>query len=225
MKYIYTICLALSSFFAYNIPLADTNTHLNAFFIPGGAFQQNTEVKSIEPSLPRQLKTTTQAATQQQNTQKTLPTSTSPANTTTHQAKNSQITKKVTTSPKTQTIQNTPPLTTKTQTAKAPNTKKQISHTPKQAKYKLDDFPTEQTVAKSTAEQDITSLEKFQQKNLKEMLDSLPYPDFKLPKYKQIYALYTLELRSASRRGKLPANYEQEETLAKANSVRRFSVK
>ena len=45
MKYIYTISIILSSFFIYTKGWSQASAQQYAFFIPGGAFQQNQQVQ------------------------------------------------------------------------------------------------------------------------------------------------------------------------------------
>ncbi len=226
MKYIYIICLALSSLFAHGSVNADIRSYNNAFFIPGGAFQQNTQVKQLRPAQPA-MQASRQNATkqlpsqpQQQITATTATTASAPVRPqrTTRPAKKQKAVNKTATERKTAVKQQT--------TAPAAVAKQPRPASKKQTKYKLDDTPAEKPAVETVAAvKETPPLEKFQQKSINEMLNTLPYPDFKQPKFKQIYALYALELRSAYRRGKLPPNREQEETLAKANSIRRFEVK
>lgn len=215
MIYIYIICLALSSFFTYNSLAADSTIYQNAFFIPSGAFQQNTTVQDIPVRQPNRQ----QKANKPSVAKPSLPTAKQPAKPLETTQPESLPTP--TEAPSKVVIQKTEP-SPKQKTAQI---KPQQATPKKQAKYKLDDSPRQTPEIKTAAAPEIPPLEKFRQKNIKEMLDTLPYPNFNLPKFKQIYALYALELRSAYRRGKLPSNYEQEETLAKANSIRRFNVK
>lgn len=56
MNYLYIICLALSSLFTYKPLSAETHPLQYAFFIPGGAFQQNTRVQDIRLMKPRYAK-------------------------------------------------------------------------------------------------------------------------------------------------------------------------
>lgn len=219
MKYIYIICLALSSFFTYNSSLADTHPCSNAFFIPGGAFQQNTSVEDLTPKRQNRIQTVNKPTIAKplpefrkqqapQTEKQAVKRAASPTTQASKQVETAAV-KKANSPQKQVTAQN----------------KKQQPAPKKQPKYKLDDSPLQTPEIKIAVAQDIPPLEKFRQQDLKEMLNTLPYPNFNLPKFKQIYALYALELRSAYRRGKLPSNYEQDETLAKANSIRRFNIK
>lgn len=229
MKYTYIICLALSSFFTYKQLIADTNAHINAFFIPGGAFQQNTQTTDIQKMKPRYSQDS-HTDTQQADISNTIQSNTKPSSAVTKQAINTAKQTQEKNRKTAQTTQKTtvsqPVLPSSSSTSK--NNKSKSKPT---SKYTLQDdisAPAPQTKTKTQEvplETQLSKIEEFEQKSIKEMLNILPSPDFKLPKYQQIYALYGLELRSAYRRGKLPANYEQEATLAKANSIRRFPVK
>ncbi|MCM1322702.1 MAG: hypothetical protein NC218_00775 [Acetobacter sp.] len=214
MKYIYIICLLLSSIFTYKPLSANIKTHYNAFFIPNGAFQQNTYINN---------------STTQQRFPKTTNTS---------QIKKPQKTVNITTSsksqPKKQQQTITPQNTTAKTTASTPKaatqlpkkiTKKIPDAPKKQVKYQLEDTIIENKKDTSTTQTPAISTAQFKQNTMSEMLETLPYPDFKQPKYKQLYALYGLDLRTTYRQGKLPSNYEQEKALSKANSIRRFEVK
>lgn len=223
MKYIYIICAALSSFFTYNSLSANTHTYQNAFFIPGGAFQQNTSVKDIAPKRFHQSQP---AGIKQPTTENSVvPTKQSTANTIKKTQQTANTPSKQLTQQKTKPVKTVTQKPTQQIIKQVAQPAKQKTASKKTAKYKLDDSPVEPQQPITTAAPELSSLEKFQQKSLKEMLDTLPYPDSDAPKFKQIYALYALELRSTYRRGKLPSNYEQEEILAKADSIRRFDVK
>lgn len=223
MKYIYIICLALSSFFTYKHLSADSNTHLNTFFIPQGVFQQNTQNKDIQQMKPRYSQSsspfvqqnTSETITRQNNT---LPTPS--ANNTKNNEPTIKKTSDITTPPSSKPL--------KTQKASSTHTQKKQNSPQKTvaSKYTLEEniLPSTPSIAPQQIETTPSPKEEFEQKSIKEMLNTLPTPNFKLPKYQQIYALYGLELRSAYRRGYLPANYEQEKTLSKANSIRRFKV-
>lgn len=219
MKYTYIICMALSSFFTYKLLYADTNTYLNTFFIPSNAFQQNTQAANIEQMKPRHKEVApspTHPDTTEISRQSTSPTT----------PKTLQSTQKTTvaTTKKTVPQTNNKPQAKQVSEQQRPSVPKQKKQAP--SKYKLQDDSTPPLAPTAKEEKPTTLAQRdFEEKSVKEMLASLPSPNFKLPKYQQIYALYGLELRSAYRRGKLPANYEQEQTLAKANSIRRFEVK
>ena len=58
MKYFYISCLLLSSFFTYKTLSAKDNYAQYAFFMPKGAFEQNTTLDDIESMRPRQPKPT-----------------------------------------------------------------------------------------------------------------------------------------------------------------------
>lgn len=222
MKYTYMICLTLSSLFINKPLLADTNTLSHAFFIPTGAFQQNTEVQDIDTMRPRYSVPYEPSTTEE--TDDTFIEQPTPIAESTPSPTPLQIKKAV------QPIQATPKITQQAiakPLSPAPTSKPtEPAPLPTPSPYKLEDIIPETTSETTQTETDeLSPLEAFQQKSLKEMLDTLPYPNFNLPKYKQLYALYVLELRTAYRKGELPYNYEQEQILAKANSIRRFEVK
>lgn len=228
MKLFYTICLILSSFFTYKQLSADTTTKWHAFFIPKNTFQQNTTVKQInipEPQDPVIPSTTTDTPKKQSVTTTTTATQkTTTAKNTSNIRKKPTETSNLTQSKKNTTQAKAPKQSIPVSVEAAPsNTMVQE----KLKKYQLDNPVTAQNNIKQDRNilQNIQIPEEQTQKTLKELLNTLPYPDFNLPKFKQLYGLYGLELRSLYRRGKFPPNPEQDATLAKANSLRRFEVK
>lgn len=93
--------------------------------------------------------------------------------------------------------------------------------------YQLDDntkITTAQKEEPALQQPQISYLEELKQKSLSALLSDIPYPDSSQPKFKQLYPYYGMELRVYQRRGKFPSNREQEDTLAKANSIKRFEV-
>lgn len=205
MKYMYILLCLLSSFFIYNFSLAKEIQTKYAFFIPNNAFQSNTDVKEIKLApKPSSQKTN------KKNTSNTI----------------------------TQTTQ--PPLKLK---KKFPVVIKELqpladikkANSPKpQNKYQLDeDVDPKALVKKDTPEikeeiieEPVLSVfETYKTGNIEKLLRQIPYPDSSQPKFKQLYNLYALELRSLYKYNELPINIEQEETLKKANSIRRLEVK
>lgn len=205
MKYMYILLCLLSSFFIYNFSLAKEIQTKYAFFIPNNAFQSNTDVKEIKLApKPSSQKTN------KKNTSNTI----------------------------TQTTQ--PPLKLK---KKFPVVIKELqpladikkANSPKpQNKYQLDeDVDPKALVKKDTPEikeeiieEPVLSVfETYKTGNIEKLLRQIPYPDSSQPKFKQLYNLYALELRSLYKYNELPINIEQEETLKKANTIRRLEVK
>lgn len=241
MKYIYIICLLLSSFFTDKSSAATNESARYAFFMPQGALQQNRQVPDIRLMRPRHTKPVedTQPASSDTPTaikqisnkphpqnlartptlENTVTSESVPQNTRKSSAPARQYAQ-----PQTQSASKA------TATAQPTTPKKQIIASPeiekKVQQYTLDDSPVPpQKKTAATTAAAISPLEKLKQKSLKELLADIPYPDSDLPKFKQLYADYGMELRVLERRHKLPANSEQEETLAKANTLRRFEVK
>lgn len=252
MKHIYIISIILSSFFTYKTVSANITSQQYAFFIPGGAFQQNQKVQDIRLMRPRYTQPDETSENQlQQNT------STSNNNTLTSQkttiAEDSSSTsissqaslenKKRSTFPitknataplqpiKKQTKTNTPQTLPSTNIVFKDETPKSISVSPetkqKLEQYRLDENTQIAATKENSSPQplsQLSDLEKLKQKSLSSLLKAIPYPDSSLPKFKQLYSYYGMELRVYQRRGKFPSNREQEETLAKANSIKRFEV-
>lgn len=241
MKYIYIICLLLSSFFTDKSSAATNESTRYAFFMPQGALQQNRQVPDIRLMRPRHTKPVedTQPASSDTPTaikqisnkphpqnlartptlENTVTSESVPQNTRKSSAPARQYAQ-----PQTQSASKA------TATAQPTTPKKQIIASPeiekKVQQYTLDDSPVPpQKKTAATTAAAISPLEKLKQKSLKELLADIPYPDSNLPKFKQLYADYGMELRVLERRHKLPTNSEQEKTLAKANTLRRFEVK
>lgn len=245
MKYIYIICLLLSSFFTDKSSAATNESARYAFFMPQGALQQNRQVPDIRLMRPRHTKPVedTQPASSDIPTEvKQISNKPHPQNLARTPALKNTVTSenvpqntRKSSAPTRQYAQPQTQPTAKATAAAQPTTpKKQIIASPelspeiekKVQQYTLDDSPIPQKkTATTTTAATISPLEKLKQKSLKELLADIPYPDSDLPKFKQLYADYGMELRVLERRHKLPANSEQEETLAKANTLRRFEVK
>ena len=233
MRYIYIICLTLSSLFAYKYATAAGEAERYAFFMPNNAFEQNTSVQNIDNMSPRYNKPRYQAdSVQNTRTVKNIGTAKNTRAVKTTATKNISSEPKVTLPYVKKEIQITPPEKTKPVTQNQPVVKKPT--TPKKApvltedvqkklqQYSLDSFEStpETTAPVVTAD----SVKKAAAKNINQMLAEIPYPDRSQPKFKQLYSVYGTELRVLNRRGELPRNKEQEDTLAKANSFRRFTV-
>lgn len=194
MKYIYIISVILSSFFTISSSQAKNNLMQYAFYIPQNAFQSNTIEK------PQTIKTNNNISTQEISI---------PNNKSSH-----TVTKK-TTSPKPQNIKSG----IKTQkTSVSDFAKKKLRPKIKSKPITSKKKPLfEDTVSK------ITVYNKTK-KSISETLSEIPYPDTNLPKYKNAYLDYIMSLRILYRTKKLQPNFEQEETLSKANTIKRFKI-
>ena len=241
MKYIYIICLLLSSFFTDKSSAATNESARYAFFMPQGALQQNRQVPDIRLMRPRHTKPVEdiQPATSDTPTEvkqisnkphpQNLARTPTLENTVTSESV-PQNTRKSSAPARQYAQPQTQSASKATATAQPTTPKKQIIASPeiekKVQQYTLDDSPVPpQKKTAATTAAAISPLEKLKQKSLKELLADIPYPDSNLPKFKQLYADYGMELRVLERRHKLPTNSEQEKTLAKANTLRRFEVK
>lgn len=228
MKYFYISCLLLSSFFTYKTLSAKDNYLQYAFFMPKGAFEQNTTLDDIESMRPRQPKPTqTQQDTEQ--LQEEIP---SPKITLPYVKKKIKLQKEIAdhkvkeeTPQVSATIKNNTAEKPKQIAKPLPITKTPLAISPelleKLNKYSLEDTPLEKAENNTPAQ----ISKPIPQKSLTQMLSDVPYPNPSLPKFQQAYASYVMDLRIFNRRGKLPANPSQEQTLQKANSIRRFDVK
>lgn len=244
MRYIYIICLTLSSLFAYKYATATTQMRQYAFFMPNNAFENNTSVKDIENMRPRYDKSVyeeyyddeddyedeedyedeyDEPINNASNTSSPSKDSAEPEIILPYVRKEIQIVK-----PK-ETAKTTAPVTqSQTAAKKTPEPKKAPELTEavqkKLQKYTLEDISTTSETTDTSPLITAETLKQLENKSLSKMLEEIPYPDRTLPKFKQLYSIYGTELRVLYRRGELPKNKEQEETLAKANSFRRFTV-
>lgn len=265
MKYIYMISIILSSFFIYNKGWAQTSAQQYAFFIPGGAFQQNQQVQDIRLMRPRYAKTeeaesnkeetTTSSSTNTysqdlstENISTNAPTPQISARKKASRASSSKrnistlpLPNRVVESapinnypqaPSSATKETTGATTIVFQDEQQTNTDKRTSQPVSQeVTQKLEQYQLEENTKLSTPQEkhpkksQLSSIEQLKQKSLSSLLANIPYPDSSQPKFKQLYPYYGLELRVYQRRGKFPSNREQEEALAKANSIKRFDVK
>ncbi len=209
MKYMYILLCLLSSFFIYNFSLAKETESKYAFFIPNNAFQSNTDVKEIRLPQKQNLKKATQKSISNIDTTVDTQTTQPPL----------KLKKKLPI-----VIEELKPLV---------ELKKENAPKP-QNKYQLDEDVDPKALVKKDApeikeetieEPVLSTFEIYKTGNIEELLRQIPYPDSSQPKFKQLYNLYALELRSLYKYKELPINTEQEETLKKANTIRRLEVK
>ena len=238
MKYIYILLLALSSFFNNKSLQADTSHQKFAFFMPSGAMQENINtpsLKSFEETTnyekANELNTSVQQSSQiseelpQNNTKyrKTLPISIKTFSP--QEIKTKKVVEQTSTTPKPKTKK----ITTNTKSKES--TKKQVKTNP--VDFSSLDF--DENIQISSQEEpkkeeiiiskELSLVEKIKQQDLSDLLYSVPYPDVKLPKFKQLYNSYVMDLRSYYKYKKMPDNYEQEKSLDKSNSLVKFEVK
>ena len=221
----------MSSFFTNKSLAAEDLYTKYAFFIPTDVYQNNTEVKSIKAQTKSNAKTSKTKTT-------TKPTSTSLAKEASSQTQNTSLTQSQKTLPyvpqKLKPATSKTASTSKTATTSA-TTKKTTSTTTKQKpkpqnKYELDDNIVKATpiIAQkkepNNDKEEISKQEKYATQSIESLLLEIPYPDEKLPRFKQIYNTYALELRTLNRRGSLPYNLEQENILNKLDTIRRLEV-
>lgn len=219
MRQLYITCLALSSFFIYSSSLAQAQLNQHAFFIPGNTFQENTTLQEIKPNNTRRPSQNNNSTTQKNDNEDPLASAINP---------NKKIKK-------------TRPYVKKVPKVVSPKDFKkfeqnngleqneiQLTNTPVSSKYSLDDDLEDLASPKPTKvkkeQKPLSALDLYSRKTVEQMLNEHPRPNKSLPKYKQRAALYNMELRNLYRRGSLPFNQEQEDTLAKATSGNYFSV-
>lgn len=230
MKHIYIICLTLSSFFIYKPLYAEQKTQQYAFFLPNDAFQDNSTITQINEMKPRYNKEPEQNTPLKKNKPNII----------------SQKNPKISLPYEKKTIIINPHPTDKKPQhhndrfpQKRPDFKPRPRpiHRPdrpiispyireKLKQYTLDeDFPETQTYGEEIIIEQPLSLEQFKQKSVSEMLDEMPYPDYNLPSFKQLYGHYIMELRSLYDNGYLPDNQGQEAVLQKASNIGYFNVR
>ncbi len=251
MKYTYIISIILSSFFTYKSASANIYPQQYAFFIPGGAFQQNQDVQDIRLMRPRYAPTEdeNQEASSSQR-ESYIPSQTNKATTSQRKTSASQTTRDTSQATLSSKKKSTLPIAQKNTIQKIKNAPQNISKqsspstnivfqeednesksispeiSKKLEQYQLDENTQIATPKEApTPQPKLSHIEELKQKSLTTLLNEIPYPDSSQPKFKQLYSSYGMELRVYQRRGKFPSNYEQEETLAKANSIKRFEVK
>ena len=252
MKYFYIICMFLSSFFTYKSLMADSLQY--AFFMPGDAMQQSGKLNDLNRMRPRHRinqRTHSENNTNSQPNFINKQSFSAPDITTSeaqfteeyqkgnkinHQVRNKKnirlpvepkkiiAIKKSTSSDKKATSQVISP------SLKEKNAVSAAEVSEKLKKYKLDDnlsapFPDSEYVQEIPEPTIISEEEQLLKMSVSDLLDRIPFADKKDPKFKQIYSYYGTELKILRNYGKLPINLNQEETLAKANSLRRFEVK
>jgi len=228
MKYIYIICLTLSSLFTYKYAGA-TELQQYAFFMPNNAFEGNTSVQNIENMHPRYNKPHYQKVYTNNNedddsyNKPDIKKTTASAKVTTTPKKTNQP--KVTLPYVKKEIKITKPEKTK-QIIKKPSEPKKAPELTEAIQKKLQQYNLDEPKPATQAAPIASASSAVQEetKSISKMLEEIPYPNPSLPKFQQLYSIYGTELRVLYRRGELPKNREQEETLAKANSFRRFIV-
>ena len=189
MKYIYIICLLLSSFFTDKSSAATNESTRYAFFMPQGALQQNRQVPDIRLMRPRHTKPVenTQPASSDIPTEvKQISNKPHPQNLARTPALKNTVTSenvpqntRKSSAPTRQYAQPQTQPTAKATAAAQPTTpKKQIIASPeiekKVQQYTLDDSPVppQKKTATTTTAAAISPLEKLKQKSLKPLTKS-----------------------------------------------------
>ena len=254
MRYFYIICLVLSSFFIYNLSSADNIGRKYAFFVPGNAYQKNTDVNNLNTMRTRYKKPTTSNKTDTASLSKTKKTKTKTAEKLTHPVTKKPLKEMA-------TIQQTPQIKAKEAAtiAKQENTVKEeapvittttsapVADTslPTQLSSTETDTPIEEQLlsqedldkikekaAQYNIEEDdfiiapffSAEAEQKEEKTINTMLSEIPYPNSDDPKFKQAFGKYGIALRTLYRQKTMPNDYEQDKILAKATSIKRFKV-
>ena len=212
MKHIYIISIILSSFFAISSLQAKENSLQYAFFIPQDAFQYNT----YEQPQQKVKQETTTVKTDLDSLKKTIPqqnpdtktdTKTDTTAATTVKTKNTETQKTVS---KTTTQKPNKPLIAQKKTP-AQTTNKKIAIGPFTININQDNSKNIKTTSRK-------------EKSISDIFSEIPYPNNKLPKYKNAYLDYIMSLRVLHRTKKMQPDIKQEDTLAKANTLRRFDI-
>lgn len=212
----------MSSFFANNAMSSNNHKTILAFFIPQGAFQQNNQIQDIRLMKPRYIKTETQREQPKEEIFDNHISQQSPQNQQNNYSKSPAIPQKQISTKNTEIKRRT--IQSKTDTTKKIKDT-EITESIPSSKYQLEDNQkNKSTTTSETSQIAEVNIKDLHKKSLKELLSEIPYPDSHQPKFKQLYGLYGLELRSFQRRGKFPINRDQEDALAKANSTKRFTI-
>ena len=245
MKYIYLILIALSSFFTNKSLQANQDGTQIAFFMPPNSMQQNIYIPAISNNtLQQDIQSTkensniSQPNIASQEINEIEPTITPQKNTPAPKKKSPTVAKTLN---KKQPKQDKQATTTKATTKVAPttvqptdfsniefdsnvnlNTEKENNEIEKNSP---ENEETKTASSSSDLENTTSYIKQLYQKDLKELLYSVPYPNKKQPKYKQLYNIYLLDLRGLYRYKKLSENIEQNLTLKKAKSMKKFEVK
>lgn len=243
MRYFYIICLVLSSFFIYNQSSADNIMRQYAFFIPGNAYQKNTTVNNLDSMRPRYEKPTISENTDkippaQKTTTKSIEKITRPV--TKKPLKEIAETKPAPqiNAPKTLTVTKQPDsinqeisVITENANATAPTPVADNSSTEQLSEEKLNEIKEKAAQYNIDIDDDFVITPALtngknipKEKTINAMLSEIPYPNPDEPKFKQIFGQYGMALRALYRQKVLPKDREQDKTLAKANSIKRFKV-
>lgn len=253
MRYFYIICLVLSSFFIYNLSSADNIGRQYAFFIPGNAYQKNTEVNDLNSMRTRYKKTeikdntdsisvSKNKTTKMKTTEKlTRPVTKKPLTEIADTEPTPQIKKQETVTEQSKTIKDGIPTITADTSASETNTPAVTTQLPS----KEADAPVEvqlsqeelDKIKEKAAQYNIDEDDEFiiapaspsktaqqEEKSINSLLSAIPYPSPDEPNFKQAFGKYGITLRTLYRKKEMPADYEQDRILAKATSMKRFKV-
>ena len=224
MKYFYIICLVLSSFFTYKHLSATEQLRQYAFFMPNNAFLRNTDETDVTINATRQRVKKEEEPMKIPERQIVRP----------------FVHKKVQRmQPDDEIIYEKP----KVEELDSMHTSQQIIDDSESfgnglsdedkarfEQYSLSDSLDADLSRKENVTDDVKSekklslLEEYSQLSINEMFAKIPFPDTRLPKYKQRYSTYNMDLRVLHRNGEFPYNRELEEALAKASTIQRFKV-
>lgn len=224
MRYFYIICLALSSFFIFK-QLNAAEQQKYAFFVPRNTFLQNTDVGDIDENKMRPRKS------YNQDVEKIEPSITLP-----YVKKKIKSARFLEEEQEEDTLYEKPkikelePVHVSRQIIDGPDAgiSSLLPEESDSSQYSLSDELSESEIKNDEKEEKelkvLSPLEEFAQLSVTEMLKKIPFPDARLPKYKQLYAEYGMDLRVLYRTGKFPYNRELDSTLEKANTIQRFKV-
>ncbi|MBR1373963.1 hypothetical protein IJ556_05885 [bacterium] len=223
MKYFYILCLALSSFFTYKHIFAQEQY---AFFIPNNAFQNNLTTEDSFSDDTRKIPEESQPSTSKEPKISRPYVHATPQFIPAQTTKNNQPKDHHNKEPK-DSPHGTPFVTYQqpriTDLGAFHSSEQTVD--PVITADQLDHYQLETTNSPHSGISSLSSPQPSSTKlDVEDRLNSLPYPDFKLPKFKQLYATYCMELRVLYRQGKLPYNQEQDNTLAKADTIQRFKI-
>ncbi len=252
MKYMYILLSILSSFFIHKSLYAKDLEIQYAFFVPTGAFQENTAVEEIKLQArypQKDISTSSNFDSREDIKEETLPQKQDKNNLRRKISLPYERTQLKKMLEKQNTIKSdSPPKKHKKKPHKqeptfAPEIKivePILQQSPSKASeaYELEEnipvLTAEHIIIGETQEEADSSTETKPALNttqemlladVEDLLKTIERVDSSKPLFQQLYALYGIELRSFYRHKELPPNLSLDDTLQKANSLLRFEVK
>ena len=203
MRYIYILCMILSSIFTYKQTYAQNTINQYAFYMPQNSFQNNTDIAKRDYLRHTRIDARISPSTEEyEEEEKPVQTIKNPETQKYLKAQNEKMLRIAKKLKKYQL---------------GDDRKTTLTIPPKKKKVAKKTTPIAKKIVKPI-------IAKIQIKTIADTLSDLPYPDNTLPNFQQAYAEYIMDLRSLYYNKRLPINSKQEASLSKANSILRFTV-